>query len=282
MAVKIKQCKRSEKNFVFICAIMKHRQWIFTGLFFCYLQSTAQNTDTVSLLQGALPLSFIYSNKVDSVSNIYVINVHENENTSVMALQNSGNIMQCKLLYLHQYGKRNIAYSQHGIDTFHFDPNRIFTTQGIRNTLETNSHYDNSAALYAQQIADTVLQWLQPALFIIALHNNSDQNYSILSYRRKGIYATDAARHYINPEMDTDDFVFTTDEQLYKWLKKRNINAVLQNNVGVTDDGSLSVYFKYGQIPYVNIEAEHGHSNQQAEMINNIFLYLRENSFLNR
>lgn len=242
----------------------------------------AQQTDTIMLRQGALPLSLIYHREANSTIGVYAINVHENEHTSVTALQSSSGFKVCRLLYLHQYGKRNIAYSFNSTDTFYFDPNRIFTPLGIRNTLETNSHYHDSAAKYAQQIADTILQWLQPASFIIALHNNSDMNYSVLSYKRKGMYAVDAARYYINPLMDTDDFIFTTDEQLYKWLRRKNINTVLQNNARVTDDGSLSVYYKDKKVTYVNIEAEHGHLTQQIEMTEAIFVYLQENDLISR
>lgn len=255
---------------------MKQKKWIAVLLLACCLHSTAQKSDTVSFMQGVLPLSFIYHNNSDSEVKICAVNVHENENTSVTAVQSAAAFSQYKLLYLRQYGKRNIAYSFNGTDTFYFDPNRIFTLHGIKTSLETNSRYHDSAVQYAQKIADTILQWLQNARFIIALHNNSDRNYSIMSYKRKGIYAADAARYYINPLMDADDFIFTTDEKLYKWMKRKNINAVLQNNTGVTDDGSLSVFYKDRQVPYVNIEAEHGHLKQQIELIDAVFLYIRE------
>ncbi len=243
-------------------------------------QISAQVMDTLSFQLGLIPVSFIKNVVDDTTSFIYVINLHENESTSVQAFQSSIYSAKSRFLYLHQYGKRNIAICFDGVDTFYFDPNRIFTTSGIIKTLATNSHYTDTAASQAKRVADSILQWLHPAKCIIALHNNSNENYSLLSYKRKGGSENDALRTYMNPQMDTDDFIFTNNEDLYKWLKKNKVNAVLQNNSGVSDDGSLSVYHKNTGVLYINIEAEHGHIVQQRNLITLIFGYLIESHFL--
>lgn len=232
------------------------------------------------MLLGKLPLTLIKNDIQDTTILVYAINVHENENTSVHAFQSSSYAAKIKLLYLHQYGKRNIACCFNGIDTSYFDPNRIFTDDGIRKTLITNSNYTDTAAMHAKHVADSILQWLLPAKCIIALHNNTNENYSLLSYRKKGGSANDAARVFLNPQMDTDDFIFTNNEALFKWLKKNRVNVVLQNNSGVSDDGSLSVYFKNSDVLYINIEAEQGHVDQQKKLIELIYIYLIDNHFL--
>ena len=43
--------------------------------------------------------------------------------------------------------------------------------------------------------------------------------------------------------------------------------TVLQNNNSMTDDGSLSVLAGRLKIPYVNVEAQHGHLEMQVEML---------------
>lgn len=42
---------------------------------------------------------------------------------------------------------------------------------------------------------------------------------------------------------------------------------MLQDNVQVTDDGSLSVRAARNGLPYVNVEAQHGHREQQVRML---------------
>ncbi|MBK8927556.1 MAG: hypothetical protein IPM74_17060 [Crocinitomicaceae bacterium] len=67
--------------------------------------------------------------------------------------------------------------------------------------------------------------------------------------------------------MDPDDFIFTTDKNLYDHLSQLPVNIILQDNDNCKDDGSLSVYCGRKGIPYVNIEAEYGHLTEQVKLI---------------
>jgi hypothetical protein len=51
-------------------------------------------------------------------------------------------------------------------------------------------------------------------------------------------------------------------------LKKKKINAVLQTHKTSTDDGSLAIYCSKKKIPYINIEAQQGHLEEQMDMLN--------------
>ena len=66
----------------------------------------------------------------------------------------------------------------------------------------------------------------------------------------------------LRAEMD-----FVTDRALYDALVGEGFNAVLQDNDAATDDGSLSVWAAREGVPYVNVEAQHGHRAEQAAMI---------------
>jgi hypothetical protein len=77
----------------------------------------------------------------------------------------------------------------------------------------------------------------------------------------------DAKLVNINLETDVDDFFFVTDKNIFKFLKEKNQNVALQDNVNVTDDGSLSVYCGKNKIPYINVESEHGHFREQTRML---------------
>ncbi len=60
--------------------------------------------------------------------------------------------------------------------------------------------------------------------------------------------------------------VMPSDEISEELLKEQEINAVLQSK-SAKDDGSLSVYADKKNIPYINVEAEHGHVEEQARML---------------
>jgi hypothetical protein len=67
--------------------------------------------------------------------------------------------------------------------------------------------------------------------------------------------------------MDPDDFIITTDSTIFNRLQTKNINVVWENVDLVKDDGSLSIYAGKNKIPYINVEAQHGHLNEQCAMM---------------
>ncbi|MDR0289129.1 MAG: hypothetical protein LBH78_03695 [Rickettsiales bacterium] len=52
----------------------------------------------------------------------------------------------------------------------------------------------------------------------------------------------------------------------------------MQNNKAVEDDGSLSVYAGENNIRYSNVEAEHGHLEQQIDMLSALHSVLFPNA----
>ncbi len=195
-------------------------------------------------------------------------NMHDDENTAVEAglavIQEQGGL----LVTLAHSGKRLITF-QLNQNTYAVDPNRIFTPVGIRKTLEKYSQFSEPAFGAVQTFSRQILNILKldSLKWMITLHNNGEESYSIRSYMPGGEYERDASAYHVNPQMDVDDFYFVTDSTLFLALKARNMNVVLQNNAGVTDDGSLSVYCGKHGIAYVNVEAQHGHLKEQQEMI---------------
>src|SRR5690606_2892045 len=105
-----------------------------------------------------------------------------------------------------------------------------------------------------------IISQLEKHNAVIALHNNSNNSFSIHDYKNKR--KNEASEYFVNTSMDPDDFIFTTNASIYNKLKQQKINAVLQHP-NVNDDGSLSVYFAQQNRPYVNIETQHGHLEEQ-------------------
>lgn len=197
---------------------------------------------------------------------VYFINLHEDENTSLNAglkyvIQRGGH-----LNYLRQNQKRTIQFTLNK-RLHQFDPNRIFTPKGIKSTLLKHHSYTKQAEEIVQQLADSILGQLPQPKLIIALHNNGNNQFSILSYLKGGSEVKNAAEVYINPDMDVDDFILTTEKYIFDFLVNTKINVVLQNNEQCIDDGSLSVYCGKHNIPYINVEAEIGHITVQQQMI---------------
>jgi hypothetical protein len=198
--------------------------------------------------------------------------MHDNENTSAMA----GRLFVVK--YAGSYyellhtGKRNISFLN-GEDSIHIDPNRIYTDTGIWLQLEKNEISDTFFFTAIAQWRDTLISRLgiENKKLIIALHNNTPNQYSFKSYKPGEKYADEAIALKKGSVIDNDDFYFVTDIHQFESLSTGKYNVVLQSKETLTDDGSLSVYCSQLGIPYINIEAQHGHLFRQIKML--IFAY---------
>ena len=194
------------------------------------------------------------------------INLHDDENTSVDAGQDFVSRYGGTLLQLQHSGKRHFAFMLNG-RSFSFDPNRIFTPAGLRATLQKQGIYSEDAAYEVKKMANSLLMnYVDEKKLVIALHNNTERGLSILSYKKGGLEGKNAARVYVNSSMNPHDFMLTTDASFFHYLKRKKINVVLQHNKPA-DDGSLSVYAAKMKIPYINIEALHGHEEEQIKML---------------
>lgn len=187
-----------------------------------------------------------------------MVALHENESTSVRVAKATGG----RLVELKHTGRREVHFTLNR-KKYSVDPNRIFTDTGIRKSLKPYSPEGHKAV---QGLATELLKNIRGRA-IVALHNNTNGgDLSITSYKRGGKYARDASQVHVNPAHDPDDFFFVTNKWVFDLLKSGNYNVALQSG-SVTDDGSLSVYCARQGIIYVNVEAESGHSSQQAQML---------------
>lgn len=166
-------------------------------------------------------------------------------------------------------GRRLVTFEVEG-ERWRFDPNRIFTEVGAEATLvEYNGSAPSAVIAEVRDLAEAILAayGIDQGEPILALHNNSEGEYSAASYLPEGELASDASAVHLPPEADPDDFFFVTEAGLYAALAAEGFPVVLQDNARVTDDGSLSVWASRQGIPYVNVEAEHGHRERQLEML---------------
>ena len=198
--------------------------------------------------------------------------LHDDENTAAEAGLAFIEEHEGRLVELRAQGERRVSFSIDG-SHYDFDPNRIFTAAGIRAGLEPEA--SEEAVFATRQLADSLLVVYNPQHVIVTLHNNTPDNYSALSYADGGQYEYEAEAVHIEDGVDPDDFFFVTGRNLYDALRAYDFNVVLQNNESATDDGSLSVWAAQNNFPYVNVEAEHGHLEQQKVMIESLEFLLR-------
>jgi len=198
------------------------------------------------------------------------INLHESEQTSVVAGRRTMNKYGGRMFTLRHGGGRNISFALNR-HKYTFDPNRIFTDKGIRDTLTELSSYSVEADAVVKGFAQELLRLFAIRGLrggrIVTLHNNTNGAYSIASYRVGGSEARATKELFINPNKDTDDFFLVTSPSVYRALATRGYNVVLQNSRTVPDDGSLSVYAARLGIDYVNVETQLGHLYIQEQML---------------
>lgn len=187
------------------------------------------------------------------------LNLHENENTSVVAVRNYLYYHGGTLVKFEKGPTRTVNFAYEG-DKLSLDPNRMFTWNGINATLQKyNSGYPVTDALIniVQQFATTLLDIydFKSQTVVLALHNNGG-TYGADDYLPGGTYENDAESVTIAAGTNPSDFYYVVDPNYYEYLGESGYNVVLQSNSTVTDDGSLSYYCGVAGKPYVNFEAE--------------------------
>ena len=206
--------------------------------------------------------------------NIVYINLHDDEINSVSAarklLEKQGGL----LIKIMNEGERLVKFRLHGRN-YTFDPNRIFSNEGIAGTLEKFGGTNEEAVRTISAFGTFIFSMIpDTASCIVALHNNTDGGYSVKSYMQGGAMEKDAKDVYYNSRHDADDFCFTTDSLLFIKMKEFGFNCVLQDNLDAANDGSLSVRYGKAGKRYINIETELGNENFYYEMLEKLISIL--------
>lgn len=207
-------------------------------------------------------------------STIIFIHLHDNEATAKRAmhqtLQKRGGIF----ISVENNQNRLLEFTDNK-KVYTFDPNRVFTSAGLKANLKLFNAYTPFSVKEVKRFSSNLLALIPQNAMVIAVHNNTNEEYSICSYLENKTYKSDAKKVHVEPAKDPDDFFITTNETLYNALSTQHFNAVLLNNKTSTDDGSLSKYFGKSNRPYVNIEAQHDHLEEQTKMIQSLLEILK-------
>ena len=238
------------------------------------LSNWAQNdTSMIKTLKiGDTPFKIIQQyGAVDD--KVLFLNVHEDEITSIDATEMFAQEHSVHFVRIAHEKTRRLNFKIKN-KSYSVDPNRIYTAKGRRKTLKDGESFSWAASRQVKTFANEFLKYLSGKEVIIAMHNNTDVNYTIKSYLPGGDEAQNTKEVYVTERMDPDDFVYTTDKLFYDQLKAKDINVILQDNEKFVNDGSLSVYCGLNGIRYINIEAQKGHFDEQLQLIKDVMSIL--------
>lgn len=189
------------------------------------------------------------------------VHLHESETTAWQAIRQHTSQHGGSYLHLHQSGQRNICFNQQK-KRYCFDPNRIFTDEGIKKTLSTHSRqYHPAAHKEVTKLSNRIKQIIAKRP-VIAVHNNRE--YSMRDYMNKHNLADEAQALHWHDARRYRDFLLITQSHLWSKIKQTPHNAVLQAD-NSTDDGSLSIWM--ANYAYINCEAGYGHLKQQLHQL---------------
>lgn len=208
--------------------------------------------------------------------NTCCINLHDDEITAVKAAHTVLSERGGVLIKIENNSKRNISFPFKGV-LYTFDPNRIFSRAGILLTLRAKGKINPLAVVEVEKFAALLLQLIPDSIgCLVALHNNTDGDFSVRTYLPGGARHNDASHVYADEWQDIDDIALTTDQAIYSRMSAQGYNSILQDNINVFKDGSLSVYYGERNKRYINIETQHGKTNQYTEMLKKLFFILDE------
>ena len=233
--------------------------------------ATTEKTIFYNLAGSIIPIKI---KQYGERNDIVFINLHDDETTSVDAAKRVLEEYGGLLIEIENNTQRNIRFKL-GRYFFTFDPNTIFSEEGIKKSLEQLGRTSCKAVDEVEKLGHRIIQLIpEKTTCIISLHNNTPDFFSAMEYAAGNKRSVDSKKVYINTDQDVDDFFLTTDNNLYEKLADNGFNTVLQDNKNCTEDGSLSVYCGRKNIRYVNCETEHGKTEQYYEMMKALMVSL--------
>ena len=219
--------------------------------------SSKIGSTTINITKETFPIP---ANCMSCTLNLGFLNLHENENTSVVAARSFLYLNGGTLVKFDKGHTRLVSFTL-GSTKYNVDPNRIYTPEGINATLKDNNSgvkITSELITEVQKLATAVLNIYnyESQSTILALHNNAG-SYGAMSYLPGGAYAKDASDVYINPDSSSNpsDFFYVVNPDYFTYLSQHGYNIVLQNNATVTNDGSLSYYAGITGKQYINFES---------------------------
>jgi hypothetical protein len=203
-----------------------------------------------------------------------VVALHNNEFTASEAAKKFVGENGGLYLELLNDNQKTISFSLFNKD-LEIDPNNIFTPKGRWLELSAGQKKDHMISQQITGFANFIIEEFPSDKTIISVHNNVEGEFSIARFQKGKDLFRNVRLIYTNPDADPDDFILTTDKNIFDELKDRKINVVLQSYQS-RDDGSLSVFCTKTRRSYVGVETQLGHFAEQERMLNAVAEILNE------
>ncbi|MCX2585980.1 hypothetical protein OQ267_19375 [Pedobacter sp. MR22-3] len=240
----------------------------------------AMTSDSSFIKVSDLDITLVkYSYKPNGVKFLVV---HDNEDTGVKAgfdyiRWNGGELIDS------QYGGVRDYTFTYMDDPYRIDPNAIYTETGVKTRLKKDAYSSNEVEKLILNAGKQIVDFYNPKAtgYFLTLHNNADGGFGISSYLPGYDLSSTADSVFINFEMDGDDLLYVTEPRLFTSLKKANVNVILQSKFA-ENDGSLSVYAMINHIPYINVEVQHGHQEENLRLIEIAVATLKEHGLIKK
>jgi hypothetical protein len=199
-----------------------------------------------------------------------LLQLHSNESTAAAVAEKLARQEGIPFFQLINNSNRLVAFTVGGRQ-YQFDPNRVFSDRGIEKNLALTSRFTKQGFTAVRRFRDSLLSFFLTEKPIVAVHNNTNENFSIRQYGQ-----LKRSRVHMNAAHDEDDFFITNDAEIFSHLKAKEFNVVLEDAGRLEEDGSLSLYCNRKQIRYINVEAEHGHEEEQYRMLIAVLQYYKQ------
>ena len=198
------------------------------------------------------------------------VNIHDDEDTALEAAKLYIRDHGGRLLELRHGRGRDVVIRRNGV-LDRFDPNRMFTENGLRHSLYLFGTLSDENYALAADFASTVASFIgiERDKVIIAVHNNTPDKFTINDFKPGQMYGEDTREVFVNPAEDHDDFIFTNSPSLFKALKAEGYNAALMA-ADPPDRGTLGNIVNSAGGIYLIVEAEHDHPTHQLSMLEDI------------
>ncbi len=206
------------------------------------------------------------------------VNIHDDEDTALEAAKLYIRDHGGRLVELRHGRGRDVVIRRNGV-LDRFDPNRMFTENGLRHSLYLLGNLSNENYALTADFASTVASFIgiERDKVIIAVHNNTPGKLTIKDFQSGQLYGDYAREVFINPVEDPDDFFFTNSPTVFRALRTLRYNAALMA-VNPPDRGMLANYVNNSGGIYILVEAEHGHLDRQIRMLEDLGILLSGNS----
>ncbi|HWJ30076.1 MAG TPA: hypothetical protein VNS32_26300, partial [Flavisolibacter sp.] len=193
--------------------------------------------------------------------------LHNNEQTAILNASFFAEGNDTRFIQILHDGGRNIEANL-GDRNVRFDPDKIFTPAGRKSNLKDNQSWSKSSAQQVGLFARFMVNQFINTGTIISVHE-SENDQTINDYTRSPLLIRIAKAIHINATSDPNDFILTTDENLFMHLKQ-NFNVVLLNKHKMKDDGSLKIYCTRTNKNFVQIQTLSDHTKEQNEMLHSV------------